>query len=335
MNVLARQPYAPLDLKSVSIARVYEWLTNRSAHGIALRDGSTLVRCPAADHEDVHPSAKLSPAKGLWICFACEGGGNILDMILANSAHRPFLRAGSTERVAAIRWLRRQLGTDHADRLEPQPIATPAPRRRIALENERVIAEYIYSDELGTATMKIVRIEGRGRDGLRDKRFEAAYRATPPGWRLGTKDTPLFPYRLPELVAAARAHRVILFPEGEQDAETLAEYAFVATSSPFGASFRVPAGWREYFVGAHSLLIIADADQHGRREAAKRLRILDGAAKETLVLDLFPQRSDGFDVTDLNCELVSAGHNAQARRAIFAELIRDAIVRARHPEATS
>ncbi len=38
-------------------------------------------RCPAPDHEDVHPSAKAYGAS--WYCFSCGAGGSIIDLAAA------------------------------------------------------------------------------------------------------------------------------------------------------------------------------------------------------------------------------------------------------------
>src|SRR5262249_1951229 len=93
----------------------------------------------------------------------------------------------------------------------------------------RRVAEYVYRDESGAPLFGVVG-HGRGEGAERKKTFHLE-RYEDGEWRSGLGDTRRVPYRLPEIIKAD----LVLICEGEKDANTLAEWGLVATTSPLGA----------------------------------------------------------------------------------------------------
>ena len=107
---------------------------------------------------------------------------------------------------------------------------------------------------------------------------------------------PKIPYRLPELIAAPIT-AVVYFCEGEKDADNLAKIGFVTTSASEGASAKWDPGLTQYFTDRH-VVILPDADRPGRAHAQKVAKAIHGVAASVRILDLYPERHDGSDVSD-------------------------------------
>lgn len=46
-----------------------------------------VVRCPF--HQDTNPSLRLNDRKGVWFCFPCHQGGDVIDLVM-RARDRPF-----------------------------------------------------------------------------------------------------------------------------------------------------------------------------------------------------------------------------------------------------
>ena len=91
---------------------------------------------------------------------------------------------------------------------------------------------------------------------------------------------------------------MVYFCEGEKDADNLASKAcVVATSASEGASAKWAPELTQYFKDRR-VVILPDADEPGRKHAHKVAKALYEVAASVKVVDLFPDRSDGHDVTD-------------------------------------
>jgi hypothetical protein len=101
---------------------------------------------------------------------------------------------------------------------------------------------------------------------------------------------------LPELLAAPTT-ALIYFVEGEKDADALAKISFVATTASEGAAAKWDPALTPYFRDRH-VVILPDADLPGRAHAQKVAKAIHGVAASVRVVDLFPDRLDGSDVSD-------------------------------------
>lgn len=123
--------------------------------------------------------------------------------------------------------------------------------------------------------------------------------AHPGEFRYGADGIERIPYLLPEVREAAERGETIFFAEGEKKAEALRRVGFAATSAPSGAQWRMPASWAEHFRGARHVVILPDCDAPGRNDCARpRLAALRNQGIPTTILDLDPQRTDGYDIAD-------------------------------------
>ena len=153
-----------------------------------------------------------------------------------------------------------------------------------------VLAEYVYYDQNGEYFLKVRKCRENGK-----KQFPQ-YHWDGNGWAKGKPAGPKIPYRLPELIAAPIS-ALVYFCEGEKDADTLVRIGFVATTSPQGAAAKWDSGLTQYFTDRH-VVILPDADQPGRAHAQKVAKAIHGVAASVRVVDLFPERHDGSDVSD-------------------------------------
>lgn len=164
---------------------------------------------------------------------------------------------------------------------------------------KKVVAEYDYQDAEGNFAHQTIRFE--------PKDFRQRRKALPTddpstvkdGWVWSLKDAPVFPYRLPELLAFDRREPVFLV-EGEKDVENLERVGeLCATTLPMGAG-----KWREefseYFEGRW-VVIVVDDDYAGRKGAAKIADALAGVAERVGLLEIsrvWEDAPEGADLSD-------------------------------------
>lgn len=231
--------------------------------------------CPF--HDDRNPSFVVyGDGKG-WHCFACDIGGDVFD------------------------FLKRHEGLDfrEAKRRVEELTGATAPTNQRPTER-RIVEAYPYTDEAGELLYEVLRYEPKD---FRQRRPDGQGGWT---WSLGGLRRPL--YRLPAVLKADE----VFIVEGEKDVHSLEGFGFVATTNSGGASQAWQAEWTDALIGRR-VVIIPDADEPGRKHAAKVREALRGAADEVLLVNL----PDGFkDVSDF----IAAGHGgADIRAAIEQE----------------
>ena len=126
--------------------------------------------------------------------------------------------------------------------------------------DDAVIAVYAYTDERGAPLFFVERRAG--------KRFRQ-YHLTGGGKVWNLRGVRRLPYRLPQLLGAARSGQAIYVAEGEKDVHALEAAGATATCNPMGAG-KWRAEYARYFGGAGKVIVIADRDEPGR--AARRRR---------------------------------------------------------------
>ena len=153
------------------------------------------------------------------------------------------------------------------------------------------LAEYVYRDANGEPYLLVRKyLDGDGKKQFPQFHWDGTQ------WLKGKPAGSKIPYRLPELLAAPTA--VVYFCEGEKDADNLASKAcVVATSASEGASAKWAPELTQYFKDRR-VVILPDADEPGRKHAHKVAKALYEVAASVKVVDLFPDRSDGHDVSD-------------------------------------
>lgn len=213
-------------------------------------------RCPICDGADGDPRGKerrcsgFTTEDGFAHCSREEHAGSIAPNSAGLFAHR---LAGDC-----------RCGTSHG----PGVASTSVPR---------AVITYDYRDEHGELLFQVVRTV--------EKKF---WQRRPNGegeWLNGLGDTPRVLYRLPELIAADPKAPVYIL-EGEKDADTAAALGMIATCNPMGAlKWAAVAELARTVIAGRDVVIVADADEPGRRHASDVSRSLAGAAKSVRVVE--------------------------------------------------
>src|SRR5262249_55198311 len=166
------------------------------------------------------------------------------------------------------------------------------------------LAEFIYRDKDGKPYLKVNKsIDPKG------KRQFPQFHWDGKGWIKGKPKGPKIPYRLPQLVAAPLT-TTVWYCEGEKDAENLAKLGFVATTMSEGSSAEWDQALTPYFKDRH-VVVLADADDPGRAYVQRVAKAINGVAASVRVLDLYPERHDGSDVSDWIVEDTAGAKLAQ------------------------
>jgi hypothetical protein len=153
----------------------------------------------------------------------------------------------------------------------------------------KFIAEYVYRDEAGEPYLKVSKyLDENGKKQYPQSHFEngAWAKGKPPGAKI--------PYRLPELIAAP-LNAPVKFCEGEKDSDALEKLGFISTTASEGAGAAWDPALTPWFRDRH-IVILVDADKQGRKHGQKVAAALNGVAASVKVIDLFPDRNDGWDV---------------------------------------
>jgi hypothetical protein len=206
-----------------------------------------MARCPA--HED--KQASLSVARGTEqpVVFKCHAG---------------------CERDAILDGLGLTLADVSAPR-EKQPDQGEWTPRGTAVN------VYDYVDENSDLLFQVLRTA--------DKQFPQRVpdRSKKSGWRWSLGTTRRVPYRLPAVIAAIAEKKTVYIVEGEKDVHAMERAGAVATTSPGGAGKWRP-DYDAFFTGA-SVVIVADADEPGRKHAADIARHLRPLAADVLLAE--------------------------------------------------
>ena len=153
------------------------------------------------------------------------------------------------------------------------------------------ISEHIYRDEHGQPYLLVKKFrDENGKKQFPQWRWDGAR------WLKGKPRSPKIPYRLPELLKALPTTTVYCC-EGEKDADALAAQSFVATTASEGAAAKWDDALTPYFRDRR-VVIVVDSDVPGRKHGRKVAKALDGVAASIKIVDLYPERSDGSDVSN-------------------------------------
>ena len=261
-------------------------------------------RCPAAGHDDRHPSARWHPDKQVWHCDACGAGGGAID--LARLLGLP-LGPGVAPRAGSS-WL------GDVPTLSPTGggvVPTPNPGRPGSLNHLKVISAHpsqggghstdqgggqIVEPRTGRPLGRIVATYpyGAGRRVVRyePKTFRPQHLAEG-CWRTGRGPDPWPLYRQGELPDDRSV--AVHVTEGEKDADALAGLGQCAVSPGSSAT-----PWRPEWTGllaGRPVVVHADHDPPGERRAEEIAGLLAPVAASVRVVP-YRELPAGGDVSD-------------------------------------
>ena len=157
----------------------------------------------------------------------------------------------------------------------PDPLANIKPLPKVEFQQE-----WQYQDE----DRVTVFVKHRLRVGESGKTYRL-YKVDPNGKRYPTLgDARIVPYKLPELLDAKTAGRIIYLAEGEKAVDALMSLGVAATTSHSGAG-NWPEAITEYFAGAN-VVILPDNDLSGWAYAQRAAAAILPIAKALKVVDL-------------------------------------------------
>jgi len=186
----------------------------------------------------------------------------------------------------------------------PDPLANIKPLPKVEFQQE-----WQYQDE----DRVTVFVKHRLRVGESGKTYRL-YKVDSDGKRYPTMgDARIVPYKLPELLDAKTAGRIIYLAEGEKAVDALMSLGVAATTAHSGAG-HWPEAITEYFAGAN-VVILPDNDLSGWSYARKAAEAILPIAKAVKVVDLVLQ-----DQGDDAYEFIEAGGG----RAELAALVKAA-----------
>ena len=180
----------------------------------------------------------------------------------------------------------------HADILAGLGVERHAKKKAKTLENLPAGTHYLYHDEHGEIVFAVVR-NGHGKSKkIRQYRHTQNGRWDASGVSKMRAKRPL--YHLPEIKDAVKTVAVV---EGEKDVETILKEnpAAAATCASGGAGQEKHTDWSP--LAEKRVLLISDADQHGRDYMRRIAQILLMQKYHVEIYD-GDGRSDGSDITD-------------------------------------
>jgi P4 family phage/plasmid primase-like protien len=169
-----------------------------------------------------------------------------------------------------------------------------------------IVETYPYQDAEGKLIFEVCRLDPKG---FRQRRPDPD---KPGAWIWNLKGINPVPYRLPQLIAAARAGETIFIVEGEKDVAALVKNGFTVTCNAGGAG-KWQESFAESFKGARAVRIIADKDTPGRKHAAKVAESLKGKVPSVKVFEL--PDTTGKTVKDAH-DFFAAGGTANQLREL-------------------
>ncbi|MCU1339658.1 MAG: primase [Bryobacterales bacterium] len=200
--------------------------------------------CPF--HQEKTPSFTVDRSKGLYHCFGCDVGGDVIKFLMEiegiafpEAVARLAQRSGQPERQGKSR---------------------------------NIVATYNYTDESGELLYQVVRTE--------PKNFLQRYPDGSGGW-IWKKNPQQVLYHLREVLE----NPIIFVVEGERDVETLREHGFTATTNAGGANAPWLPQFTAALAG-HEVILIPDRDGPGYARVKRIARALLGKVPRLVYLEL-------------------------------------------------
>lgn len=220
---------------------------------------------------------------------------------------------GNAEFLAAIGWTEADLWDEPLERRQDRPADdTWIPCRDRGKDKggpgHKRVAQYVYRDENGAVVHGVTRCNHKDFAQWRPDPTTKSGRRWSLNDQQGNRLVPLVPYRLPELLAAKEADRVVFVCEGEKDVHALVDHGLVATCNAGGAG-KWTAEHAQFLEGM-DVTIVADRDPKGREHAQLVVETLRGVARTIYVV----QARTGKDAADH----FAAGHTDSEFHQVWA-----------------
>lgn len=221
-----------------------------------------LARCPA--HDDGNPSLGVALGDKGGILLQCYAGCSAEEIVAAMGLKMSDLMPEGGARPGAERTRKRKRREPPA--IDAAAIVKPLSEYpKAARDYGKLVCAYDYQDESGAVIFRVERrVKKDGRKTFVQMHPDPASKY---GWSWGVTRAGVrrVPFRLPRVIAAAKAGKSVIICEGEKDVLTIERtLGAVATCNPGGAGKWEP-GWGEYFKGCRTVAIIADKDPETRR----------------------------------------------------------------------
>lgn len=196
---------------------------------------------------------------------------------------------GNAEFLAAIGWTLADTYDEPMAERERPADDTWVPCQK---HGHKRVAQYVYRDEKGNVVHGVTRCDHKCFSQWRPDDSNRSGRRWSLNDEQGKRLVRTVPYRLPELLAAKQADRVIWIAEGEKDVHALVDHGLAATCNAQGSG-KWTTEHAAYFEGA-DVTIVADRDPKGREHAEKVVATLQGIARTVYVV----QAQTGKDAAD-------------------------------------
>jgi len=154
--------------------------------------------------------------------------------------------------------------------------------------NRREVAHYNYVDEHGELLYQVVRY------------YPKTFRIRRPNgddWQYDGKSVRRVLYNLPRVIKAVESNEIVWIVEGEKDANKATRMGLCATCIAGGSSSPWLDSYSDFLDGAE-VALVPDADAPGRTFMWKVARALLFRARSITIIELFPNRDDGADISD-------------------------------------
>ena len=225
-------------------------------------NGKTEAKALCPFHDDRHPSLSVNLESGLYNCFSCGAGGDVLTF---------YQRYKDTDFPTALTELAHLAGMN----------GKPG--------NGKIVATYNYTDSTGEILYRKHRIEPAPDGRNKSFRFEHMKNDR---WVTG-RGCESVAYNLPALAKS----KYVLVVEGEGKVEALREWGFTATCLDSGSQSPWLDHYLPYFEGKEKLIVLPDNDGPGRKYATRIASALYGKVGEIKIVEL-PGLEEKGDIVD-------------------------------------
>lgn len=236
-----------------------------------------VAHCPCRG-DDSSPTLSIAQGRDGRVLLRCHRGGNPCDV----------------EQICAA------AGVDMRD-LHPNKPDKPTG----GYVDGTLTNTYSYYDAVGELVMQVLRF--RLPDGRKEFRQRAPDATADNGWRYSTQQLAQRPlYRLPEVLQALAAGRVIYVAEGEKDVDALWENGYAATCNPMGADDGKGSKWKPNMTATLAesrVVVIADNDAPGLVHAHYVAQQLARAGSTVKVKACPEPHKDAFDMLEARCAI--------------------------------